>query len=474
MSSESTIAEIKRVFAEQQANRWAIAASSASERIARLERLRLAIIANRDEISAAIHADFRKHRAEVELTEIHQVLEEVNHIIEHLPRWMEPSKVGTPLLLAGTRSEVRYEPKGLVLILSPWNYPFGLLMAPLAAAIAAGNCVILRPSEKVPHIAACMERLLSAVFPANEVALFTGDIDVADALLELPFDHIFFTGSTAVGKKVMAKAAQHLAGVTLELGGKSPVIVDRDANLAQAAQRVCWGKMVNAGQTCVAPDHVWVHQSQVQPFVEQARKAVMGFYGKTERDRAACADFPRVIDQAGADRLRRLIEDSVAQGARLELGGAVDIEQRYVAPTILSQVTPDQPVMAEEIFGPVLPILAYDDLDEAISYVRGRGKPLAMYVFSNNEPTRERLLRETSAGNTVINNVFINMINPYLPFGGVGESGCGNYHGFYGFRTLSHERSLLVQGSASLAALFQPPYDQQHKRLAAWVTQQME
>ena len=473
-SSTGTVADvdaqIKAVFARQQANRWKLANSTRAERVARLKRLKAAVIRRQDELKDALHADFRKPAAEVELTELQPVLTELNHTISHIGKWMKPTRVGTPVTLLGTSSRVRYEAKGVALILSPWNYPFNLLMCPLVAAIAAGNTVMVRPSDKVKRTSQLIKELLEEVFPVDEVAVFTGASSIANTLLALPFDHVLFTGSTRIGKQVMTSAAAHLASVTLELGGQSPVVVDESADIRLAAERIVWGKFLNSGQTCVAPNHVFVHESKAKELTECLRTVIERRYGATEEARKQTPDLARIVDQASLKRLSDVIEKSVAGGAKLELGGRSDVAERYLAPTVLSGVTDDSPVMHEELFGPVLPVLSYRDLDEVFASVHRRGKPLAMYIFSRDKASTSRMLGHTSAGGTVINNVVIHLANPNLPFGGVGESGFGNYHGPYGFRTFSHERAVLTQGWFSPLGYFYPPYGPRVRKLLQFLT----
>lgn len=463
-------AEIQRaraLFARQGEARGRVAATSARERVARLRGLRAALLAHRAELEAAVHADFRKHPAELEVTELQPVLTEIAHTIRHLPRWMRARRVPGTALLAGTRSRIRPEPRGRVLILAPWNYPLLLTLSPLAAAVAAGNVVLLRPSEKAPRTADALARVVSAAFPADEAAVLAGGVPLAEALLELPFDHFFFTGSTAVGRKVMEAGARHMASVTLELGGKSPAIVDRSADLALAAERIVWGKHVNAGQTCVAPDYVLVHRDQERPFLDAARAALARLYGDDPR---ASPDLPRLVDDAAFRRVSAILAETVAAGARIEVGGGLDAAERYVAPTLLSGVEAGHPVMREEIFGPVLPVLTYDSLDEALDLVNARPQPLALYLFARDGAVVERVLGGTRAGGTVVNHVLCHLANPALPFGGVGESGQGSYHGVHGFRAFSHERAVLYAGRHSLAPLYYPPYGPRMRRLAGLVT----
>lgn len=464
-SDAEVVADLKRVFALQQAHRWVMARTTPEERIQRLTRLRKSILAHRAELGQAVHDDFRKHDTEFDLTEIQLVLQELQHTTAHLAEWLEPRAVKTPFILFGTRSELRYEPKGVVAILSPWNYPFQLMMAPLIAAIASGNCAILRPSEKTANTSRVMKKIVEESFDEREVALFTGGIEVADAILELPFDHFFFTGSTRVGKKVMARAAEHLASVTLELGGKSPCIVDEAADVKAAAERVVWGKLVNAGQTCVAPDYVLVHEKVKDAFLDAARAAVERAYGSSEEARRQSRDLARIIDDGAFKRLQGLFEETVAMGARVEIGGQFDAGERYVSPTILSAVSPAAPVMKEEIFGPILPVITVASLDEAYSVIRREGKPLALYIFSRNQKHIDDILLNTTSGGTTVNNVLLHLANPNLPFGGVGPSGQGSYHGEAGIRAFSHERAVLHQGRIATLKLLQPPYTARTKKL---------
>ncbi len=465
---------IHRVFDAQKANRWKMASTSAEERVEKLRAFKTAVLKHRDDLCAAIHADFRKNAAEFELTEIFPVLEEVNHTIEHLADWMAPERAKTPLVLAGTRSVIRREPLGQVLILSPWNYPFNLLMMPMVGAVAAGNCVMLKPSQKTANVAEVSARIVRDSFPENEVALFTGDHAVADELLSLPFDHIFFTGSTQIGKKVMAAASERLATVTLELGGKSPAIVDASADVEAAATRVVWGKCLNAGQTCIAPDYVLVQEKLLDSFVGSAVRVIERFYGTTPEQRRMSEDFPRLIDDRAFARVNDLLERSIAAGAKVAFGGRTDKNDRYIEPTLLTNVTPEMPIMGEEIFGPVLPVLTVKSVEEACELVRRRDKPLASYVFAQDREAIERILASTTAGGTVVNDSLIHFGNPYLPFGGVGASGQGSYHGEHGFRTFTHARGVLERGALTAVPLFYPPYAERRTDIAHRVLRALE
>lgn len=468
MSNVPVSPEVQRVFDLQKANRWNVAGQSANQRIQRLLKLKAAIWAHRQEIHKAVWEDFRKSPDEVDITEIFPVLAEINHTVKHLRKWVKPTGVSTPWALMGTSSEVRYEPKGLVLILSPWNYPINLLLNPLVAALAAGNCVIIKPSSKVAATARFLKGFFDELLPEEEVALIEGDSSVANQLLELPFDHIFFTGSPRIGKVVMSAAARHLASVTLELGGKSPVVADATADPQKLAQRVMWGKLINAGQTCVAPDYLLLHESLLATFLQHAKEVVAARYGETEAQRKASPDFCRIVSDDQVRNLHKVLQETITQGATVEMGGEIDASQRYVAPTILTGVKEDSAIMREEIFGPILPILTFSCLDEAIRIIRSKEKPLALYLFSNDDSAIEQVLSQTTAGGTCINTVVLHLANPDLPFGGIGNSGMGNYHGLYGFKALSHERAVLRQGWFDSLKSYYPPYIDAVKRRIAF------
>ena len=468
-SHRDTAVEARRVFELQTAHRWQMAATTAAQRKERLAKLRAALRARREELCAAIHGDFGKHAVEAELTEYLPVVEELSMAIHEVKSWMAPRRASTPLTLMGSRSEIRYEPKGVVLVLAPWNYPFQLAINPVIAAIAAGNCVMLRPSDKTPRTGRFLKDLLGSVLPEAEAAVLLGDRTLADALLELPFDHVFFTGSPKTGRKVMACAAQHLAPVTLELGGKSPVVVDDTAKLAASAERIAWGKFINAGQTCVAPDYVLVHETVAERFVDAMKAAVERFYGPTEEARLRSGDFACIVDAASCHRLERALKDTVAAGARLVIGGSVDAAARRMSPTVLAGVAQDTAIMAEEIFGPVLPILTYKTLDDAIGAIRSRSKPLALYVFSESRANVEKVLGSTTAGGSCVNNAVVHLANPHIPFGGVGESGMGHYHGRWGFEAMSHARAVLHQTLSPSNKLLFPPYTSRSSWIMSWL-----
>jgi aldehyde dehydrogenase (NAD+) len=464
-------AEIRRIWDLQKNKRWPLAQSTVAERRARLKRLKAAIEKHRDAINEAVRKDFGKAPEEVDITETHLVMEELGLTIRSLADWMRPEPIDAPLLLAGTSSEVRYEARGHVLVLGPFNYPFQLAVTPVLYAVAAGNVVVVKPSEKTPATSAMVRTVLADAFPEDEVAVVDGDGAVAEALLEMPWDHIFFTGSTTVGKKVMAAAAKHLSGVTLELGGKSPAVIDRSAQLEWAARTIVWGKFINAGQTCIAPDYVLVPEELRDSLVGQLKSAVTDSYGAEPK---ASPDFCRIIDDRAFNRLRGAIDSAVRGGAKVAFGGESDAATRYVAPTVLVDVPPDAEVMREEIFGPVLPVLTYQTLEDAVEQIRARPHPLALYVFARKRAAREQVLEGTASGGACINTTVLHFANPELPFGGIGPSGVGNYHGRAGFRCFSHERSVLRQKGRPLSLFLAPPYQGRMNRLTVRIARWLE
>lgn len=452
--------DLETIFLLQNQNRWNISKSTYQERKNKLKRLKEIIVKRREDIKEALYKDFKKNHIESELTEIHPVLDEINFAIKHLKSWMKSKKVKTPISLFGSTSKIFYEAKGIVLILSPWNYPFSLMINPIVAAVAAGNCIMARPSEKTPHTGIILKEIIEEVFNPNEVALVLGEVDIAEKLLELPFDHIFFTGSTNVGKKVMMAAVKNLATVTLELGGKSPVIIDQGVNLDDAASKIAWGKFMNAGQTCVAPDYLFIPEDMKNDFIKKIKKQIFKFYGETINDRATTLDFARLIDRNSFLRLKSKIESE-----KKILEDSMFMDQNYLPPTII-EANLNSPIMEDEIFGPILPIITYHKIEEVIEYIQSHSKPLALYIFSKNKMFIENILNSTTSGGAVINHVVLHLANPHLPFGGVGHSGQGSYHGHYGFKAFSHERSILAQGKFTLSKLYFPSYSGIMNKLA--------
>ncbi|WP_027002198.1 aldehyde dehydrogenase family protein [Hugenholtzia roseola] len=457
---------IDYLFALQQKNRWAISQSSAKSRIRKLKKLQDTIFKYKEAIQDALFADFRKPSAEVNLSEIYPTLNEIKYAIANLENWLKPQSVGTPTALLGSSSYVLPEAKGVCLIIASWNYPFNITFAPLVSAIAAGNCAILKPSEFAPHTARLMAEMIAEMFPEDEIALVEGDTEVSKYLLEKPFDHIFFTGSTQVGKIVMQAAAKNLTSVTLELGGKSPTIIDETANLEEAAKKIAWGKFTNAGQTCIAPDYILVQEEKEELFIELLLAQIQKFYGETPQERLQSPDFARIISEKHCNRLATLIGKAKGEGALVRIGGTMALEDRYIAPTVLSEVKPDSEIMKEEIFGPVLPILRYKNLEDAISLIQSKDKPLALYIFSQNGKNVDQILAQTSAGGTCINDTLVHYFQHELPFGGVNQSGIGKAHGYFGFLEFSNQRAVLKQPTRfSAAQLMYPPYKNEVKTL---------
>lgn len=459
----AALAAIEPVFAAQRKTAIALRTSTAAMRIEKLRRLEAAVLANRDAICRALAADLGKPEAESEITEIFKVISGIRHARRHLKSWMKPDWVPPTKALLGTSARIRREPRGVSLIIAPWNYPVGLLLEPLTSAIAAGCPAILKPSEVSEACSAVLARLIRETFPPGEIAIFEGGAEVSRALLELPFDHIFFTGSPEIGKLVMAAAAKHLASVTLELGGKSPVIVDESSNIAKAARSIAWAKFTNCGQTCIAPDYAYVHESRLTEFIAAIKDAIQQMYGEP----AQSPDYCQIINQRHFARLARLIGDAVARGATLAAGGECNEAEKYIAPTVLTGVDANAAVMQEEIFGPVLPVFSYGDLAGAIAEINARPKPLALYIFAKDRARIRSLLEETSAGGTCINAANLHYAHDNLPFGGIGQSGIGASHGYYGFRAFSHERAVLEDKFSIIPLLF-PPYTARVKRLIDW------
>ncbi len=454
-NKNTPLQEIKRIFEIQKANQFNIADTTAKERIAKLRKLEQALFKYQQEIRNAMYADFRKPTIEVDMVEIYFVLSEIRHAIKNIHRWMAPQRVPTPITLFGARSYIQYEPKGVVLIMSPWNYPVNLTLGPLVAAIAAGNCTILKPSEMTPHTSAVMAKIVQEIFDENEVALVEGGMEASQALLNLPFNHIFFTGSPQVGKIVMEAAAKNLTSVTLELGGKSPTIVDEFANLDIAARRIAWVKYTNNGQTCIAPDYVLVHESRKEEFLNLLKEYIQRFFGENA---AKTEDYARIVNNKHFDRLKDYLIDAEENGAQVEIGGETDENQCFIAPTVLTNVPMGATVMQEEIFGPVLPVITFRNLQEAIDIINEKERPLALYIFSKNNRNIRFISKHTRSGAIGINHNGVHYFNNDLPFGGVNNSGIGKGHGWFGFEAFSNAKGVFRQVLPSPLELLMPPY----------------
>ncbi len=453
-AASSSTPNIQSVFDSQAATALELRSSTAAQRIVKLRRLRDAVLASTDDFYAAAYADFRKPQGEVDMAELLPVCAEANDAISHLKKWMKPTRVWPTMLTIGTRSYVQYMPRGRCLIISPWNYPVNLTFGPLVSAIAAGNTAIIKPSEMTPHLSGVIARIVREVFDPSEVAIVEGEADVAQALLDLPFDHIFFTGSPAIGKRVMAAAAKHLASVTLELGGKSPTIVDAGADIALAAQNVMWAKFANAGQTCIAPDYVYVHESVKDQWVTHCKAIIEKAYGKSHEEQEASPHLAHIVNGRHMSRLKSLLDDANARGARVLVGGGISESTCFVAPTLLDSIPANARIMEEEIFGPLLPIIAFRNLDEVIANINAAPKPLALYIYSRSETHIQQVLQQTSSGGACVNHSLVQFLHGRLPFGGVNNSGLGNAHGHYGFIAFSHQKAVVRSQFSVAVTLF--------------------
>jgi len=436
----SNSADIQRIFALQQKHQWVTKASTSAERKAKLQKLVDAVKAYGNDIIAAVQQDTRKPAQEVQMTEVGGVIANIQRNIDNLDDWMQPVDVASSMN-PNDKAQIVYEARGVCLVLGPWNFPLGLTFGPLAAAIAAGNCCMVKLTDLCPNTASIAGKIIRKVFDEQEVALFEGDVSVATALLEQPFNHIFFTGSTRVGKIVMTAAAKHLASVTLELGGKSPVIVDEGADIEKIATDLAGAKQFNGGQACICPDYVFVKSDQrdklVETFKAKVQENLYDEAGQFKTDNIA-----QIVNSQNFNRVKGLLTDAVANGARVAAGGKLEEANLTVQPTMLTDVTPNMKILQEEIFGPVLPVMTYENIDEVIEYIEQRDKPLALYVYSNNEASIDKVLKKTSSGGVTINGVFSHYLENNLPFGGVNGSGMGSYHGHFGFKAFSHERAV--------------------------------
>lgn len=458
--------EMKETFAIHKEKAISLRTSSTAERSVRLKALKSWILNNEDKICTALYKDFKKSAVETKASEIMPVLGEIKYTLKNLREWMRPSSAPVPLLFLGTSNKLYNEPKGTSLIIAPWNYPFHLMVKPLVSAIAAGCTVILKPSEMTPNTAKLIVEMTKELFPSDEVHAFTGGAEVAINLQKLPFDHIFFTGSPAVGKMVMTAAAKHLTSVTLELGGKSPVIVDETANISATAASLLYGKFLNAGQTCVAPDYTFVHEKVYDKLIQEFSNQLEKMSGENI---ANSSDYCRIVNENHFERVNKLIEDAVNLGADLKIGGLTDSKDNFIQPGFLTNVTEDMEIMKEEIFGPILPIMKYTNLEEPIAYINKNEKPLALYIFSSSSKNKKRINRETSAGATVINDVMIQTIYKGMPFGGVNNSGIGKTGGKFGFLEFTNQKTIVTNHFAA-TSLFHPPYKPWVQKLVNFAT----
>lgn len=452
------------LFLKQRDKQFHVGKSTYGQRVKKLSALQRAVeITYRTQIHDALKKDLGKPLLETELSEVYQIIGDIKHAKSHLRQWMRKQRVKTPLSVLGSSSYYIYESKGVCLIISPWNFPFNLTFGPLVSAIAAGNTVIIKPSEMTPHSSALMARIVADIFTEDEVALIEGEVEVSTQLLELPFNHIFFTGSPEIGKIVMSAAAKNLASVTLELGGKSPTIIDKSSNIEAAAKKIVWGKFLNAGQICVSPDYVIVDESIKTNFIEACKKHLKQFY--TEQPKTSNS-YARIVTNKHFERLSNHLKNAEKLNATIEVGGELDADSKYIAPTIISNLKNEASLLQEEIFGPILPIVTYKTLSEAIAYINSKERPLALYIYSKNKSNIKQVIDNTRAGGTCINNNIIHYANHNLPFGGINNSGIGKSHGFFGFEAFSNKRAVLKQHTFGVTELLFPPYTNFKGKLA--------
>jgi aldehyde dehydrogenase (NAD+) len=448
--------QISEIYALQKTSVQRLKNSSAASRIEKLRSIETYMLAHKQELFDALFDDFKKPSSEVIIAELLGVKKEINYMVKHVKSWMKPQKVGTPLMLMGTKGHIQLEPKGMCLIIAPWNYPFNLAINPLVHAIAAGNVVMLKPSELSEHTSAFIKKMIGSLFDPSEVAVIEGDAAVSSHLLTLKFDHIFFTGSPMIGKKVMEAASKHLCSVTLELGGKSPAIVDESADILSSAKKITWGKFLNNGQTCIAPDHLYIHEKVNFQVLQALEQALDDFYGPSKEIQTN-KDYARIVNKRHFERIKHLFDDAILQGAKILTGGEFDESTCFISPTILINCSHDMQIMQEEIFGPILPVLTFKDESEITRQLSMEEKPLALYIFSRNQDFSDYIVQHTSSGSCLINDCLIQFGHEELPFGGVNNSGIGKSGGKFGFLEFSHAKSVLVQRT-NLVRYFYPPY----------------
>jgi aldehyde dehydrogenase (NAD+) len=430
-------------------------------RLDALKKLKVLMLKHESDFYEALRADFNKPAFETYASENGLVLQDLGIMIRNLKKWSRPKRVYTPMLNWPARSYFYKEPYGRALIISPWNYPFQLLFMPLVGAVAAGNCVLGKPSRHAKHTYELMSRMISDHFDPDHISIIEGGREVNQLLLEEQFDYIFFTGSTEVGKKVMQSAARHLTPVSLELGGKSPVIVEPDINPRLAAKRILWGKLLNAGQSCVAPDYMFVHEDIKEALLEGMQHYLQSVYKGNIKE---SPDFARIINQVNTERLAGYLE-----GQKILIGGDTDLEERYIEPTIVEVKDMDNILMKEEIFGPILPLITYRSLDDVINYIRSKPRPLCLYIFGKSRKTQRMIIDRTMSGSGGVNETVVHFINTYLPFGGVGLSGMGRYHGRYSFETFTYKRSFLDKANWMDVPLRYPPYKGKQRLIKSFV-----
>lgn len=469
-TATTTTSSIDQVFADQKKKAHLLRLAPLSQRKQLLQNLRNWVHKNRESIQKAMYDDFKKPAGEVDGVEVFHVLGEIKLALQKLDQWAAPQKVDAPITFLGTRSYLKAEPRGVCLIIAPWNYPFSLAVGPLVSAIAAGNTAFIKPSEITPHTSALISRMAAELFEENQVKVVEGDASVAAYLTALPFDHIFFTGSPAVGKLIMKAAAENLTSVTLELGGKSPAIVTSSARLEDAAERIAVAKFFNCGQTCIAPDYILVEEKVADALVTRLKEKVMQRFTTNSEPLRDSVHYTRLASQKHWLRMNAMLEDALSKGANVAFGGEVREADRFFHPTILTNVNSDSRLMEEEIFGPILPIITYTNLQQALQIVNNKPKPLALYIFAQQKAEINQVMQATSSGAACVNECAVHFLNNHLPFGGVNNSGTGSTHGHYGFLAFSHTKPVMKQrnGFTSIKPLY-PPYTKMAKRLMDFV-----
>jgi aldehyde dehydrogenase (NAD+) len=466
LTTAFSIDKYQNLFELQKQKARELKTAAITTRKSRLKRLLNWIYEHRQDIIEALHKDLRKPEVEVDLSEIQPVTTEIKLALTNLHRWTRRKKMAPTLLMLGTKASIQFEPKGTCLIIAPWNFPLNLTLAPVVSAIAAGNTIIIKPSERTPHTSELIQNMMGELFDPAEITVIQGAVDETQALLKLPFDHIFFTGSSQIGKIIMAAAAKNLTSITLELGGKSPVIVDETANIKDAAKKLTWGKFLNCGQTCIAPDYVLVHRRKREALVTTLKNNIEEYFNNNKQGIEASEDYSRLVDSRHLRELQEVLNDATGKGAKIEFGGEINSEGKYFSPTILTEVSLGSKVLQDEIFGPILPIIEYNDLNEAIELINSKPKPLALYLFTTSNKNKQKILSETTSGGLNINDNVIQFSHLNLPFGGVNNSGIGKSHGYHGFMAFSNKKSILEQriGLTGIS-LFYPPYNKWVKNI---------
>ena len=431
--------------------------SSVKKRILKLKKLKKNILEHRSEIKIALNEDFGKNGSEVDLTEIFPVVSELNHCINNLKKWVKRKYVKTPVTLIGSKSYIEYEAKGVVLIITPWNFPINLTFVSLISAISANNSVIIKPSEITNKTSLVIKKIIESTFDSENVSVVLGGADTASNLLKLKFNHILFIGSPTIGKVVMNSAAKNLSSITLELGGKSPTIIDKESNLNDAAKKITWSKFINNGQVCISPDYVLIHEKEKKKFIKLIIKNIIKFYSNNSINSTS---YCRIVNNNHFRRVKELIDNAKLHGGEILYGGKTNKEKNYIEPTLIENISKKSKIYNQEIFGPILPIFTFKDINDSISFINEKEKPLALYIFSNNKKNVNKILNETSSGGVCINHSTLHYSNYNLPFGGIGNSGFGKCHGIYGFKEFSNQKSVLKQFSSfSPTDLLVPPYN---------------